>query len=238
MKMHEQSKLVSLLKRGSIVLSLGVASLAWAAEPDCEGGFSLCGYCGITISEVAGTEEIVTVGPDLGLIWDTVWAACPTAGVCCGSNSCTLSWSTTSVTSGMWSVEAGATFGIPLPQDYTLGLNGVLEYQGSAQRTVQAGVVNDCTIGNCRKSTQELGPGYTAKIRTVDAEKVCRRPTYGDGGLITCVIADDCSPIVFERTSFLKYLSHESYVRGVCGLPVSPSGCPECEDPQNPDCSS
>lgn len=216
-----------------------MASLVWAAEPDCEGGiFSLCGYCGSTVAEVPGTEEIVTTGPDLGLIRDKVWAACPPEGNCCGSNDCTLSWSTTNVVAGLYSVEAGAELGIPLPQGYTLGLNGALEYEGSQQRTVQAGVVNACTIGNCRKSTQELGPGYTWIKRTVDVQKVCRKPTYGDEGLLTCDIADNCSPISFERDSSIKYLSHESYIRGVCGLPVSPSGCPECADPENPSCAS
>ena len=139
---------IKLVKLGVVTALFLGTSLVWAAEPDCGGGFfSLCGTCGSTISEVAGTEEIVTFGPRLGLIWEVVWAACPNGGNCCGENTCTLSWSKTDVSSGLYSVEAGATLGIPLPQGYTLGGSGMLNYQGSQQGTVQAGVVNACTIG-------------------------------------------------------------------------------------------
>lgn len=211
-----------------------IALSATAAEPDCEG--FLCGSCGSSIYEIAETEEVITVGPTLGMIWDTVWASCGTGGNCCATSTCTLSWSTTTVQAGLYNMEAGASLGIPLPGGYTLGANFVLKYQGQTQRTIQAGVVTACNLGNCRKTTQEIGPGYTTIIRTVDAEKVCHRPTYTDAGTLTCDIKDDCTGIIYERESMIKYLSHESHIRGVCGLPVSPTFCPACSDPQNPDC--
>lgn len=103
------------IKCSVLTAFLGMTTFVQAADPDCEGGFfSLCSYFGSTVTEVPGTEEIITTGPDLGLIWNTVWAACPSAGNCCGSNVCTLSWSTTNVTSGLYSVDTGGTLGIPI----------------------------------------------------------------------------------------------------------------------------
>lgn len=210
------------------------ASPTFSEEPDCEG--FLCGTCGATNTELVETEEIQETGPTLGLFWKVVWASCPAEGNCCGQSSCTLSWTTTNVGAGTYFFEQGANLGFPLPDGYTLGANYTLKYQGSTSRTVQAGTESACQLLNCRRSTQELGPGYTRITRTVDVRKICHKPTYGDGGLLTCDVKDDCPALLWERTSTIKYLSHESFITGVCGLPVSPSGCPECADPQHPEC--